>query len=88
MTRSNYGPQASADGPAQRGFEMNVQPRKTVVFTACAWCSAVLGASLSAWTGEETLTTHGLCTDCLRRFQPQASPRQGAATVDRSPGGC
>jgi hypothetical protein len=53
---------------------MSAQPRKTVVFRACAWCEAVLGASLTAWTGEEALTTHGLCADCLRRFLPAGKP--------------
>ena len=83
MTPLNYGPQALPGGPAQRGLEMSAQPRKTVVFTACAWCGAVLGASLSAWTGEEALTTHSLCADCLLRLRHRGKPRHVTTTVRR-----
>jgi hypothetical protein len=63
---------------------MSKQPRETLVLTSCAWCNTLIGASTSPWTGEEALTTHGLCADCLRRFRPRQDPWQATAPVPES----
>lgn len=63
---------------------MSERSRETVVFTACAWCNAIMGTEIAPWTGEKALTTHGLCADCLRRFRPPANPWQATHTVRES----
>jgi hypothetical protein len=54
---------------------MSSQPRKIALFAVCAWCNNVLGTSIAASMGEEALTTHGLCADCLRRIRLQGNRR-------------
>ena len=39
---------------------------------------------LGAKDPEKAVTTHGLCTDCLRRFRPSANPWQATTTVRES----
>ena len=70
---------------AQRKVRMSKQPRETVVVTACAWCNTVIGKSTSPWTGEKALTTHGLCSDCLRRFRPRVARGRPAPPFEKHP---
>lgn len=41
------------------------QGAQTRIHHVCSRCAAVLGSSLTPWTGESVLTTHGVCRWCF-----------------------
>ncbi len=49
---------------------MDEAVRRTLVFSVCSWCSALIEVSRRPWSGRAQTVTHGLCDRCNRRLLP------------------